>query len=117
MNPFFEPYYEPYYYSSGHPEITIGALIALGVILLIDLVIHIILAVQFRKIAVMKGHESVKYFWFPFLFGLVGILMVVALPDRRPMLPPPPYMPVNPPYPPVNGPMNPPYPPPSMPKE
>ena len=30
-----------------------------------------------------KGYTSKKYFWWTFLFGAVGISMVIALPDRR----------------------------------
>ena len=44
--------------------------------------ISIIVALEFGKIAEAKGHSKVKYFWFSFLFGLIGYLMVVALPDR-----------------------------------
>ena len=29
----------------------------------------------------MKGHEGNTYFWFTFVFGIVGMLMVIALPN------------------------------------
>ena len=54
--------------------------IALGV--LAWLAISFIIAVEFEEIAAMKGHRSRRYFWLPFLFGVAGYLMVVALPTR-----------------------------------
>ena len=38
---------------------------------------------EFEYIANEKGYTSKKYFWWTFLFGAVGISMVIALPDRR----------------------------------
>ena len=35
----------------------------------------------FRDIAEMKGHEGRKYFWWTFILGPVGMMMVIALPD------------------------------------
>lgn len=46
------------------------------------LVISYLVAIEFYVIAQSKGHNSKKYFWFPFLLGIIGYLMVVALPDR-----------------------------------
>ena len=40
------------------------------------------LAREFYNAAIMKGWNSKKYFWIPFLFGVVGYLLVIALPDR-----------------------------------
>ena len=37
---------------------------------------------EFQHIAEMKGHNGSKYFWWCFLFSVIGMLMVVALPDR-----------------------------------
>lgn len=39
-------------------------------------------AKEFESIADMKGHYGRRYFWFTFFFGPVGMLMVIALPDR-----------------------------------
>lgn len=39
------------------------------------------IANAFVRIAKMKGHPGQKYFWWCFCTGLVGYLMVVALPD------------------------------------
>ena len=37
---------------------------------------------EFQDIAQKKGHGGVRYFWWTFFTGAVGMLMVVALPDR-----------------------------------
>ena len=52
------------------------------VCLIIALIIDYIIAKKFSDIAEMKGHEGGTYFWFTFLFGMVGMLMVIALPNR-----------------------------------
>lgn len=46
-------------------------------------VIWYFIAKEFNKVAEMKGYyyES-KYFILTFLFGIVGILLIIALPDR-----------------------------------
>ena len=48
--------------------------------IIIVLVINYIIAKQFEAIAKMKGHAGNVYFWFTFFFGVVGMLMVIALP-------------------------------------
>ena len=40
----------------------------------------IIIAKQFADIAELKGHNGNPYFWFTFILGAVGMLMVIALP-------------------------------------
>ena len=55
--------------------------IILGVI--IALIVGNIIASEFRKIAEQKGYDGEKYFWYTFLFGICGMLMVVALPDKN----------------------------------
>ena len=55
-------------------------LIVLGAIIVI--IVAACAASEFKKIAEMKGHNGGKYFWWSFLLGPVGMLMVVALPDR-----------------------------------
>lgn len=48
------------------------------------LVINYFIAVAFNEIAIEKGFsDTTKYFWFSFLLGLIGYLMVVSLPDKR----------------------------------
>ena len=50
---------------------------------IIAIVIDYIIAKKFEEIAEMKGHDGSTYFWFTFIFGLVGMLMVIALPNTR----------------------------------
>lgn len=50
----------------------LGALVALGV--------NALVAARFAEIAEYKGHGE-NYFWWCFLLGVPGYLMVVALPD------------------------------------
>lgn len=38
------------------------------------------IAKEFAQIAEMKGYTDSKYFWWTFWLGIVGILMVIALP-------------------------------------
>ena len=58
-------------------------LIFLGVI--VDIIFWYCVAAEFRRIAVMKGHNEARYFWWTFLIAPIGMLMVVALPnDNKP---------------------------------
>lgn len=50
--------------------------------ILVALVIGVIISLEFSNIAADKGYVGDKYFWYPFLFGIFGMLIVVALPDR-----------------------------------
>ena len=50
-------------------------------VIVIAIAIDYIVAKQFSCIAEMKGHRGSKYFWFTFILGVVGMLMVVALPN------------------------------------
>ena len=45
-------------------------------------VINYIIADYFYEIACEKGFSERRFFWVPFLLGIVGYLMVTALPDR-----------------------------------
>ena len=56
------------------------ALIFLGAILVI--LLWYFVGKEFQRIAAMKGHEETRYFWWTFLMGPVGMLMVVALPQK-----------------------------------
>ena len=56
----------------------LGILVGCILFLLIDLLI----AKEFVAIADKKGHNGRQYFWWMFLFGFIGYLMVIALPDR-----------------------------------
>ena len=55
-------------------------LIILGSILL--LWILYLIAKEFYKVAQAKGYSEKKYLWLPFLLGIIGFLLVIALPDR-----------------------------------
>lgn len=50
--------------------------------LIIWLIVALILAVQFHQVAADKGYPQMKYFWLTFLFGVLGYMLVIALPDR-----------------------------------
>lgn len=56
------------------------ALIFLGAILVILLWYNV--GKEFQRIAAMKGHEETRYFWWTFLMGPVGMMMVIALPQK-----------------------------------
>ena len=49
--------------------------------IIVGIGIDAFIAYQFSNIAAMKGHDSGKYFWCCFLLGIIGYLMVFALPD------------------------------------
>ena len=51
--------------------------------IIIALIIDYVIAKKFADIAEMKGHDSGTYFWFTFLFGIIGMLMVIALPNTK----------------------------------
>lgn len=52
------------------------------VLLGIIFVVAYIFATEMYEIATRKGFPQKKYFWFVFLFGIFGMLLVIALPDN-----------------------------------
>lgn len=54
----------------------------LAVSILITLAVRLIIAGEMELIARDKGYEQKRWFWYCFFFGIVGVLMVCALPDR-----------------------------------
>ena len=52
------------------------------VLLGIIFVVAYIFATDMYEIATRKGFPQKKYFWFVFLFGIFGMLLVIALPDN-----------------------------------
>lgn len=46
------------------------------------IVISLILANEFYSIAKIKSYTQAKYFWYCFLFGIFGYLLIIALPNR-----------------------------------
>ena len=55
-------------------------LILCGAILLTEL--NYLIAKEFAFIAREKGYPQKRYFWWVFLTGLLGIIMVIALPNK-----------------------------------
>lgn len=51
-------------------------------IVLVYFVLAYFIAGWFSEVAREKGYSSPKYFWICFFMGLVGQLLVIALPDR-----------------------------------
>ena len=51
-------------------------------ILAVVLIINYFVAKQFESVAYDKGYNDSKYFHFCFWLGIVGYLLVIALPDR-----------------------------------
>ena len=39
-------------------------------------------AFEFGEISKLKGYSERKYFWYSFIFGVVGYLIVIALPCK-----------------------------------
>lgn len=52
-------------------------------IIAVVLAIQFFIATEFYKVAKEKGYDSKKYLWIPFLFGIVGYLLVIALPNKN----------------------------------
>lgn len=61
-----------------------GLIVALSVIGgLLFLAFDFLIAKEFQNIARQKGYEDEKYKWYTFFFGIAGMLMVVALPNKQ----------------------------------
>lgn len=58
---------------------TLLILIPIAALLILDYFI----ADEFRNIARYKGYCDRKYFWWSFFTGIIGYLMVIALPERN----------------------------------
>ena len=58
-----------------------GWLIFLGVA--VWLLVSLWTAIEFQNIAHDKGYDEKQYFWLPFLFGIAGWAVVIALPDKK----------------------------------
>ena len=56
--------------------------IGILLIVIVYFVFASIIAGWFSEVASEKGYSSPKYFWICFFMGLVGQLLVIALPDR-----------------------------------
>ena len=61
-------------------EMWFGIVIALAVAVFAIWIVYLI-AKEFYMVAQAKGYPQKKYFWYCFLFGVVGYLLVIALPN------------------------------------
>lgn len=52
-------------------------------VLFVYLLISWIIAQEFAEIALKKGYSDNKYFWYCLFFGIVGYLMIIALPLKQ----------------------------------
>lgn len=57
------------------------------IVLIVFILIRYLLAREFQLAAEYKGYETKKYKWICFFFGIVGYLLVIALPDIQVKLP------------------------------
>ena len=61
-------------------EVVIGVSI---VILVLYLIISLAACSKFSEIAAMKGHDKSTYYCWCFFCGIIGMMAVIALPDRN----------------------------------
>ena len=59
-----------------------GWILVVAVIAVV-IVVQYFIAREIEEIAQEKGFHGKTYFWWTFLLGTIGMLMVVALPDRN----------------------------------
>ena len=61
------------------------AIIIIGGLIVLALLIYLWYKVSntFYEIACEKGYDEKKYLWWTFFLGIIGMLMVVALPDHQ----------------------------------
>ena len=57
-----------------------GYVYIIGII--VALIINIVFCFKFGELAEAKGYSPSSYFWLCFFFGMVGSIMVAALPDE-----------------------------------
>lgn len=53
----------------------------------VGIVLDFFISRWFYTAAKEKGHQQKKYFWICFWLGMVGWLLIIALPDRGGVLP------------------------------
>ena len=63
-------------------DFEIGIAVSIIVVIL-SLIMWAILANEFHTAACAKGFNSQRYFWLPFLFGVFGAMVVIALPNKN----------------------------------
>ena len=47
------------------------------------IVIDWFIAKEFQTVAIDKGYTENKYFWIAFLLGMVGYILIAAMPDKH----------------------------------
>lgn len=57
-------------------------MIILGIVAIIFFYASYVIANEFYNIAIWKGYLDKKYFWYCFFFSILGILLVIALPNK-----------------------------------
>ena len=50
--------------------------------LMFAIMVDYLISKEFEFIAIEKGYQEKRYFWYPFVFGIVGYLLVIALPYK-----------------------------------
>ena len=46
------------------------------------IVVYVLITNAFANCAQEKGYQRIKYFWICFFFGMIGYVVVAALPDK-----------------------------------
>ena len=64
----------------GEDMFVIGAVISSCVLVVAA---DVFFTYEFYAIAKEKGYDERKYFWYSLLFGIIGFLLIAALPDRN----------------------------------
>ncbi len=67
-------------FASGTGSTSFMLAMVIGIALF--LVLWCFVAKEFHRIAAMKGHNEARYFWWTFLLGPIGMMMVIALPQE-----------------------------------
>ncbi len=57
-------------------------MIILGIVAIVFFYASYLIAKEFYNIAILKGYRDKKYFWYCFFFSILGILLVIALPNK-----------------------------------
>lgn len=60
-----------------------GALIFGIIVIIIGIYINYLISKEFKKAAELKGYMEKRYFWITFFLSVVGMLLIIALPDLK----------------------------------
>ena len=53
------------------------------VAIIVAVIIRGLIAIEVDRIAAAKGFPEKRWFWYSFLFGMIGLFLVWALPDKN----------------------------------